>query len=275
MAQEKYDIFISYSRKDGKIADKICSALEDAGVSCFIDREGISTGEDFVNKITHNIENSQFFLFLASKNAYEAKFTPKEVLFAIDYKPKESIIPYIIDGSPIDKKYKFLISDINYQTIEQCPIEPDLVDDILKRLGRKRVNVVDSTETTFPLTIREKFLLSLPDSEFKLKVKPSLTRLPPFVIVPKIGYKLKTSGEEIIPAIYDYAKNFREGYALVARSKYLGLQSKFGFIDKTGKEVIPLRFDFAYSFTNGKAKVRLNDEEFYIDKNGNRVEEQL
>ena len=124
-----------------------------------------------MNKITHNIENSQFFLFLASKNAYEAKFTPKEVLYAIDYKPKESIIPYIIDNSPIDKKYKFLISDINYQTMEQCPIEPSLVDDILKRLGReRRCN-----------SITNDYLLSLPDDEFEI-----------FELKGKCGYILKT-----------------------------------------------------------------------------------
>ena len=40
----KYDVFISYSRKDTEVADKICSALDRAGLSYFIDRQGIGGG---------------------------------------------------------------------------------------------------------------------------------------------------------------------------------------------------------------------------------------
>ena len=280
MTQDKYDIFISYSRKDIEIADKICTALEGAGISCFIDREGISTGEDFVNKITHNIENSQFFLFLASKNAYEAKFTPKEVLYAIEYKPKESIIPYIIDNSPIDKKYKFLITDIHYQTMEQCPIEPSLIDDILKRLGRKRkVN-----------EITKDYLLSLPDDEFEI-----------FEFKGKSGYTLRSSEklEIIIPCNYDEVYPFRDGVAKVVNEGRFGLidkygnelvscrydqikefkndlakvqiGDKYGFIDKTGKEIIPLKYDDAGLFSEGLAGVTLNGKRGFVNKTGKEV----
>ena len=51
----KYDVFISYSRKDKDIADKIYACLTHAGFSCFMDRKGISGGADFpaVLNITH------------------------------------------------------------------------------------------------------------------------------------------------------------------------------------------------------------------------------
>ena len=42
-----YDVFISYSRKDSEIAGKSHKALDEAGISCFIDLEGISGGADF------------------------------------------------------------------------------------------------------------------------------------------------------------------------------------------------------------------------------------
>ncbi|MDR2009992.1 MAG: WG repeat-containing protein [Bacteroidales bacterium] len=48
---------------------------------------------------------------------------------------------------------------------------------------------------------------------------------------------------------------------------------KYGFIDKTGKEIIPLVYDEARYFNkDGKAKVKLNDETFFIDENGNIIE---
>ena len=39
-----------------------------------------------------------------------------------------------------------------------------------------------------------------------------------------------------------------------------------------GVEVIPLKYDGAELFKKGKAKVWLNGQEFYIDKEGNRVQ---
>ena len=53
---------------------------------------------------------------------------------------------------------------------------------------------------------------------------------------------------------------------------------KYGFINKTGEVVIPIIYDFniytlAIGFMNGMTtKVKLNGEEFWIDKNGNRIE---
>lgn len=37
-----YDVFISYSRKDMAVADEITRALDAAGISYFIDRQGIA-----------------------------------------------------------------------------------------------------------------------------------------------------------------------------------------------------------------------------------------
>lgn len=85
----------------------------------------------------------------------------------------------------------------------------------------------------------------------------------------KYGFIDKT-GKEIIPLKYDWAGYFYDGLAWVSVGE--SENGKFGFIDKTGKEVIALKYDRASSFSKGKAKVKLNGEWFYIDKNGNRVE---
>ena len=39
-----YDVFISYSRKDTIIADRICEAFDKVGISYFIDRKCIPVG---------------------------------------------------------------------------------------------------------------------------------------------------------------------------------------------------------------------------------------
>ena len=62
----KYDVFISYSRKDTKTADRICDALSKSGVTCFIDRKDIDGGKEFTEVIMDAIDNSALFLFNTS-----------------------------------------------------------------------------------------------------------------------------------------------------------------------------------------------------------------
>ena len=85
----KYDVFISYSRKDTNIADRICKAFDDVGIVYFIDRQGIGGGVEFPDKLADAIVNSSAFLLLGSNNSYNSPFTldivgnDKTVLFIL------------------------------------------------------------------------------------------------------------------------------------------------------------------------------------------------
>lgn len=131
-----YDIFISYSRKDTAVAEKICSALDTYGISYFIDRKGISGGMEFPAAIADAILNSKLMLFLGSENSYKSKFTNSEVTFAFNEKPIGSIVPYIIDGSKLPVSLKFTFSNINIRTLEEHPIDTILIQDLCQILGR-------------------------------------------------------------------------------------------------------------------------------------------
>ena len=85
----------------------------------------------------------------------------------------------------------------------------------------------------------------------------------------EFGLKRRVAG------YHDILNKKQIGYLLsLSDDEFVGLKyDKYGYIDKTGKEVIDLKYDGAGYFDGGKAYVELNGEEFYIDKNGNRVEE--
>ena len=258
MSQEKYDIFISYSRKDTTIADKICQALDGAGITYFIDRQGIAGGMEFPVVLAENIIYSKLFLYLASKHSYESKFTNNEITFAFNEKPKNTILPYIIDGSQMPLAMRFVFSGINWRNMQEHPIETVLIDDLLNLLGRSRssqipkINSID--EPKDKENDRNSILLSLPDDEFVA-----------FEVDEKYGFKLKSTGKEVIPSKYDYAHSFREDLAAVV------LNGKCGYIDKTGKEVIPSKYDYAENFSEGLAAVQLNRKYGFIDKAGKVV----
>ncbi len=71
---------------------------------------------------------------------------------------------------------------------------------------------------------------------------------------------------EVIPCVYDFAHDFREGLAAVERD------GQFAFIDKTGREVVPFRpYGQAGDFCEGLAMVERGGKWGFIDKAGNEV----
>ena len=136
----KYDLFISYSRKDLVVADKIRDVLVKAGVSCFIDTQGIGGGMEFPKVIATAIKESELFLFLASENSYSSKFTSSEITFAFNKKQKNQLLPYVIDSSSLPDELEFVFSSINIRNMKEHPIETTLVEDILDLLGRNKVH---------------------------------------------------------------------------------------------------------------------------------------
>lgn len=131
----EYDVFISYSRLDSDIADKITCAFDNAGISYFIDREEICGSEAFQKIIAKGILESRIFLFLASQNSYNSIYTNKEVAFAIKKKGK-SILPYIIDNSELPSDLDLSFADINWRTSSKHSIDI-ITNDILKLLNRQ------------------------------------------------------------------------------------------------------------------------------------------
>ncbi len=89
----KYDVFISYSRKDKEIADSLCRLFDKAGVKYWIDRN-IHGSANFLYEITQHIRNCKVVVFIASDNAAKSEFTQKEILFALKHHKK--VIPYRI-----------------------------------------------------------------------------------------------------------------------------------------------------------------------------------
>ena len=135
----KFDIFISYSRKDSVIADKICNALDEANISYFIDRQGIGGGMEFPAVLANAICESKLFLFLASENSYQSKFTNNEIIFAFNEKPKQSILPYIIDSSELPIHIRFVFAGINWRNLKEHPIQTALISDIAKLLSKEKI----------------------------------------------------------------------------------------------------------------------------------------
>ena len=121
MEQTKYDVFISYSRKDyvkndeiipGNPITAIQEIFEKNGVKYWFDKDGIYSGEEFVKEISNAIVNSKMLVFVSSKNSNKSEYTCGEILKA--KKAKKLIIPFLIDECEYNEKFEILLLPLNH-----------------------------------------------------------------------------------------------------------------------------------------------------------------
>ncbi|MBQ5663498.1 MAG: toll/interleukin-1 receptor domain-containing protein, partial [Bacteroidaceae bacterium] len=62
----KYDVFISYSSVDQKIAEGVCAYLEQHGVRCFVAYRDIPRSKVWAGVIVEALEQSHMMLVLFS-----------------------------------------------------------------------------------------------------------------------------------------------------------------------------------------------------------------
>jgi WD40 repeat protein len=88
------DIFISYSRNDLTIAEKIIDALAKDDLEPWIDWKSIPKGETFWSEIQQGIEAAEIFLFLVSPDSTRSDWCNKEIVHAV--KNGKRILPIVI-----------------------------------------------------------------------------------------------------------------------------------------------------------------------------------
>lgn len=135
----KYDIFISYSRKDTEIIDRIEQELALYNISCFIDRSGINPGEDYAEVISKALFESELMLFVWSENSNQSKETANEVALAIDF--EKQVVPFKIGKFQAD--YKLAYRLVRFNRIDALTYNEqkivELGEKLAKQLGKTKV----------------------------------------------------------------------------------------------------------------------------------------
>lgn len=139
--EKKYDIFISYSRKDLDKVRPIVNELESLGVKVWFDLTGVESGEQFVNKIAKAIDNSDSMIYMYSENSVEGEWTQKEVMYAKDQ--GKVVRPVLIDGiMPQKGWFKLLHGNIDCIDITNEHQRKKLMDNIQMLYGTHKVEEI-------------------------------------------------------------------------------------------------------------------------------------
>ncbi len=78
----RYDVFISYSSIDQKIAEGVCAYLEQQGIRCFVAYRDIPRGVVWATAIVEALENSRMMVVLFSKNFNDSSQVEREIELA-------------------------------------------------------------------------------------------------------------------------------------------------------------------------------------------------
>ena len=117
MEDKKYDIFVSYSRKDIDVVEKLVGDIHaKTNARCWVDWSGIESGERFTDVIINAIENVDIVLFIMSDNSMSSDYVRMEIDYARNIGKK--IIPVVVDGGKLRGWFLFYFGSIDYTDVK-------------------------------------------------------------------------------------------------------------------------------------------------------------
>lgn len=149
LLEKKYDVFVSYSHADEKIAQQICRLFDEYRISYFLDRDSIKPASNWLDVLAESIKSCKVFLLLVSKNSFESDYSMMELQYAYSERNNcdISILPYLIDdGITVDMlppSMKMMLNSIQWISINEHPIGKPLLQDIKALLRGKLIEKVE------------------------------------------------------------------------------------------------------------------------------------
>ena len=106
------EIFISYARKDRRIADKLSAELHRRGIEVWIDCDDIGGGDAWRAAISNAIRNCDAFLVLLTPRAVTSRNVAKEL--ALAERHKRRIIPVMYEACEIPAGIDYQLMDLHW-----------------------------------------------------------------------------------------------------------------------------------------------------------------
>ena len=117
-------IFISYSRRDTGTVDKIAQKLTEAGLSVWLDREDIKTGNTWRVQIVEAIDTCAAFLLVLSRYSSISDNVRKEIDLAQDSGRKIFVLR--LENVAIPSEIRYQLAGLQFAEVEELGFEPAL-----------------------------------------------------------------------------------------------------------------------------------------------------
>lgn len=275
------EIFISYSRDDKELVHPFAEYISRAvGRDCWIDLEGIESGEEFEEVIIEAIDECQVVLFMLSDSSLRSAWTKREVYYAEDVGKR--IVPVLINGEKLRGWFQFHFGNVDFIKLQSKEQKEKLVRNLRSWLGVERQRseekrITDKAEDVKRRT-EEEAKRRTKDESNRIKAEKERQRAEDAKLKPVHGRRKRLGieygdelygfadalGKVVIPYQWKDARAFSEGLAAVQDAN-----AYQGYIDMTGKLVIPCQWVSVRPFSEGLAAVRNAHFKWgFIDKTG-------
>ncbi len=108
----KYDVFISYSSVDQKVAEGVCGYLESQGIRCFVAYRDIPRGVVWAAAIVDALDDSQMMVVIFSESFNKSKQVDREIELASEN--EIPILPFRISDTAFSGAKKYYLKNLNW-----------------------------------------------------------------------------------------------------------------------------------------------------------------
>lgn len=122
--QNEHDVFISYSHKDKKVADAICTNLELNGIKCWYAPRNIVSGEDWASSIVKAIGKAKIFVLVFSEYSNGSEQVMNEVSAA--FNAGCVVIPFKIKDIDMSAGLYYYLNRVHWFDAVSLPLEKNI-----------------------------------------------------------------------------------------------------------------------------------------------------
>lgn len=108
----KYDVFISYSSLDQKVAEGVCAYLEQHRIRCFIAYRDIPKGVVWASAIVEALDESRMMVVVFSGNFNSSKQVDREIELASE--DEKTILTFRISDDAFKGAKKYYLKNLNW-----------------------------------------------------------------------------------------------------------------------------------------------------------------
>ena len=134
----KHDVFISYSTKNGDVANKVCHVLEQNGIKCWIAPRNISSGRIYIDEIADAVKSTRIVVLIFSEFSQESQYVRNEINMAFSH--KIPILSVNIDDSLPKEDMEYYLKVTQWLPAFPNPdnVLETLVEDVYDLFNEKR-----------------------------------------------------------------------------------------------------------------------------------------
>lgn len=135
-----HQVFISYASEDKAVADRVCGAIENAGVSCWIAPRDIEPGTDYPAAIVEAVSSVRVLVLVLTEHAAASPHVLSEVGHA--FNGNKRIVPFRLSPQALPENLEYFLS------MTQWLDAPDgCTDQNLKRLTEATLEALAGDKT--------------------------------------------------------------------------------------------------------------------------------